>query len=97
MSSGRQKKFHRHFQQVDADERVINCMYSAKFYSKQYTIRVRVLFKFSDFSCALVSDILLQGHLYITDNYFAFYSNVFGFVTKVNDLILLYRSTMSNC
>lgn len=60
LSSGRQKKFHRHFQQVDADERVINY-----------------------FSCALVSDILLQGHLYITDNYFAFYSNVFGFVTKL--------------
>lgn len=25
----------------------------------------------------------MQGHLYITDNYFAFYSNVFGFVTKL--------------
>lgn len=37
----------------------------------------------SDFSCALVSDILLQGHMYITANYFAFYSNVFGFVTKL--------------
>lgn len=36
-----------------------------------------------DFSCALVADILLQGHLYITENYFAFYSNVFGYVTKV--------------
>ncbi|KAG4076127.1 hypothetical protein HA402_011473 [Bradysia odoriphaga] len=60
LSSGRQKKFHRHFLQVDADEHVINY-----------------------FSCALVSDILLQGHLYITDNYFAFYSNVFGFVTKL--------------
>uniref|UniRef100_A0A1L8E1B3 GRAM domain-containing protein n=2 Tax=Nyssomyia neivai TaxID=330878 RepID=A0A1L8E1B3_9DIPT len=60
LSSSRQKKFHRHFQQVSTDERVINY-----------------------FSCALVSDILLQGHLYITDNYFAFYSNVFGFVTKL--------------
>ncbi|XP_055677788.1 uncharacterized protein LOC129786659 isoform X2 [Lutzomyia longipalpis] len=60
LSSSRQKKFHRHFQQVSAEERVINY-----------------------FSCALVSDILLQGHLYITDNYFAFYSNVFGFVTKL--------------
>ncbi|KAJ6634735.1 Protein Aster-B, partial [Pseudolycoriella hygida] len=59
-SSGRQKKFHRHFQQVDAEERVINY-----------------------FSCALVGDILLQGHLYITQNYFAFYSNVFGYVTKL--------------
>ncbi|XP_063698152.1 GRAM domain-containing protein 2B-like isoform X2 [Culicoides brevitarsis] len=35
------------------------------------------------FSCALVADILLQGHLYITENYFAFYSNVFGYVTKL--------------
>ncbi|XP_078047911.1 uncharacterized protein LOC144475670 isoform X2 [Augochlora pura] len=35
------------------------------------------------YSCALVSDILLQGYLYITPNYFAFYSNVFGYVTKL--------------
>ncbi|XP_034943921.1 GRAM domain-containing protein 2A-like isoform X4 [Chelonus insularis] len=35
------------------------------------------------YSCALVGDILLQGHLYITSNYFAFYSNVFGYVTKL--------------
>lgn len=26
---------------------------------------------------------MLQGHLYITNNYFAFYSNVFGFITKL--------------
>lgn len=38
---------------------------------------------FADYSCALVGDILLQGFLYITENYFAFYSNVFGYVTKV--------------
>lgn len=30
-----------------------------------------------------MGDILLQGHLYITKNYFAFYSNVFGYVTKL--------------
>lgn len=41
-----------------------------------------------DFSCALVADILLQGHLYITENYFAFYSNVFGYVTKVCQVCL---------
>lgn len=57
--SSRQKKFSRHFIQVE-DEKVLNY-----------------------FSCALVSDILLQGHLYITQNYFAFYSNVFGYVTKL--------------
>ncbi|XP_003707215.2 uncharacterized protein LOC100883044 isoform X1 [Megachile rotundata] len=59
-SSARQKKFHRHFSQVAADERVLNY-----------------------YSCALVGDILLQGYLYITPNYFAFYSNVFGYVTKL--------------
>lgn len=35
------------------------------------------------FSCALVSDILLQGHLFITKNYFAFYSNIFGHKTQL--------------
>ena len=40
---------------------------------------------FIGYSCALVSDILLQGHLYLTENYFAFYSNVFGYVTKVKE------------
>ncbi|KAK0178003.1 hypothetical protein PV328_001990 [Microctonus aethiopoides] len=35
------------------------------------------------YSCALVGNMLLQGHLYITPNYFAFYSNVFGYVTKL--------------
>lgn len=41
------------------------------------------MFFFLDYSCALIADILLQGHLYITKNYFAFYSNVFGYVTKL--------------
>ncbi|KAF8768104.1 Protein Aster-A like protein [Argiope bruennichi] len=35
------------------------------------------------FSCALVSDILLQGHLFITKNHFAFYSNIFGHKTQI--------------
>ncbi|XP_021920117.1 GRAM domain-containing protein 2A-like isoform X3 [Zootermopsis nevadensis] len=59
-SKSRQKKFHRHFKQVAAEEHVLNY-----------------------YSCALVGDILLQGHLYITKNYFGFYSNVFGYVTKL--------------
>ena len=37
------------------------------------------------YSCALMSDILLQGHLYVTENYIAFHSNVFGYVTRVID------------
>ncbi|XP_076305252.1 uncharacterized protein LOC143222526 isoform X3 [Tachypleus tridentatus] len=34
------------------------------------------------YHCALVSDILLQGFLYLSKNYFAFYSNIFGYKTK---------------
>ncbi|RWS10854.1 uncharacterized protein B4U79_04497 [Dinothrombium tinctorium] len=43
-----------------------------------------MFFNFADFSCALLADILLQGYLYISDNYFGFYSNIFGYKTKVN-------------
>jgi len=35
------------------------------------------------YSCALVGDILLQGHLYVTENYLGFHSNVFGYVTRI--------------
>lgn len=35
------------------------------------------------FSCALIADILLQGHLFVSENFFSFYSNVFGYVTKL--------------
>ncbi|CAG5100482.1 Similar to GRAMD1B: Protein Aster-B (Homo sapiens) [Cotesia congregata] len=66
-SSARQKKFHRHFTQ------------SSKFHD-QVGPDERVI---NYYSCALVADILLQGHLYITSNYFAFHSNVFGYVTKL--------------
>ncbi|KAL1506176.1 hypothetical protein ABEB36_005584 [Hypothenemus hampei] len=59
-SKARQKKFLRHFPNVEEDEKVLN-----------------------HYSCALIGDILLQGHLYITKKYFAFYSNVFGYVTKL--------------
>eukprot|EP00090_Calanus_glacialis_P023513 TRINITY_DN36322_c0_g1_i1.p1 TRINITY_DN36322_c0_g1~~TRINITY_DN36322_c0_g1_i1.p1 ORF type:complete len:405 (-),score=100.75 TRINITY_DN36322_c0_g1_i1:75-1235(-) len=38
---------------------------------------------FERISCALVGDILLQGHLYVTENYLAFHSNVFGYVTRI--------------
>lgn len=89
VSSSRQKKFHRHFQQVSSDEPVLNCnchvfiLLRFSFFLQQLKSFVVFFFRLLDFSCALVSDILLQGYLYITENYFAFYSNVFGYVTKL--------------
>ena len=38
---------------------------------------------FAGYACALIGDILLQGHLYVTDNYLGFHSNVFGYITRV--------------
>lgn len=93
LSSSRQKKFHRHFQQVSTDEHVINCKL-LRDSEKKFSFN-KSFFILIDFSCALVSDILLQGHLYITDNYFAFYSNVFGFVTKVSNFLFLFYSNLT--
>jgi len=39
----------------------------------------------ADHCCALVIDILLQGHLYITKHYFGFCSNSFLYVTEVRN------------
>lgn len=58
-----------------------------QFHSRLPQILINLSYFYSSlgYSCALVSDILLQGHLYITENYFAFHSNVFGYVTKVRE------------
>jgi hypothetical protein len=40
-----------------------------------------------DFNCALQENILLQGHMYLFLHHICFYSNIFGYETKViNDL-----------
>ncbi|PVV02940.1 hypothetical protein BB560_002595 [Smittium megazygosporum] len=36
-----------------------------------------------DYGCALQRDILIHGRIYITENYICFYSNIFGWVTKL--------------
>ncbi|KAL0079461.1 GRAM domain-containing protein [Phycomyces blakesleeanus] len=36
-----------------------------------------------DYKCALQKDILLQGHLYITENHICFNANIFGWVTNL--------------
>ena len=42
-------------------------------------IIIRYLYFFiADFSCAFMGDILLQGHLYVSQNWFCFYSRIRG-------------------
>ncbi|KAI7866974.1 GRAM domain-containing protein [Spinellus fusiger] len=36
-----------------------------------------------NYKCALQKDILLQGHVYITENHVCFYANIFGWVTNL--------------
>ncbi|XP_063588947.1 uncharacterized protein LOC134766121 [Penaeus indicus] len=38
----------------------------------------------TDYSCALQKDILVHGRLYVTPNYFSFYSKIFGWETFVS-------------
>ena len=52
-------------------------------YPTMHSNAARILYLVAAFSCALVSDILLQGRLYVTSHHFAFYSNLFGHVTRV--------------
>ena len=40
------------------------------------------------YSCALVEDILIQGYLYISENYFAFYSNLIVYKTQVRHKVV---------
>lgn len=54
----------------------------SKFYSRFKTIDKHELI-IKSYSCAFVGDILLQGRLYITANHFAFYSKLFGHVTRI--------------
>lgn len=38
----------------------------------------------TDYSCALQRDILLQGRLYLSENWICFYSNIFRWETLVS-------------
>ncbi|XP_068693641.1 GRAM domain-containing protein 2B-like isoform X3 [Montipora foliosa] len=40
-------------------------------------------FPINDFSCALSREILLQGRIYVSQGWFCFYSNIFGWETQV--------------
>lgn len=40
-------------------------------------------FPINDFSCALSREILLQGRIYVSQEWFCFYSNIFGWETQV--------------
>lgn len=42
------------------------------------------LFDFADYSCALQKDILLQGRIYLSENWLCFYSNIFRWETTVS-------------
>lgn len=73
----RQKKFCKYFKELQG-EFVTESKKGSKF------LVLNIYFFLLGIACAFVGDILLQGHLYVTDNYLAFHSNVFGYVTKVD-------------
>ena len=44
---------------------------------------LRLPYSATDYSCALQRDILLQGRLYLSENWICFYSNIFRWETLV--------------
>ena len=73
----RQKKFCKYFKELQGE-------FVTESKLKLWRNSDDLLFVPLGIACAFVGDILLQGHLYVTDNYLAFHSNVFGYVTKVD-------------
>lgn len=49
---------------------------------------------YTDYSCALQRDILLQGRLYLSENWICFYSNIFRWETLVKTLNLGWCGTV---
>ena len=78
----RQKKFAKNFKGLPVEETV---------HKSNYCCFVTLVTKLNmiGYACALVGDILLQGHLYVTENYLGFHSNVFGYVTRVCFVIII--------
>jgi hypothetical protein len=54
-----------------------------------------------DYSCALQRDILLQGRIYVTQNYLCFYANIFRWETLVRILPIehwyIFNVLIANC
>ncbi|KAJ2725949.1 hypothetical protein GGI07_000877 [Coemansia sp. Benny D115] len=69
---------------IDADNE-LNAVYlrrNADFHMLFRAIPINELL-LDDYGCALQRDILVQGRLYLTENYVCFYSNIFGWVTNL--------------
>lgn len=56
---------------------------------------IQVFVFFPDYSCALQKDILVHGRLYVTPNYFCFYSKIFGWETFVSVMDVYF--VLSSC
>lgn len=61
---------------------ITNVLLQHSFHDRSNTCASRLLCV-SDYSCALQRDILLQGRLYLSENWICFYSNIFRWETLV--------------
>lgn len=72
------EEFHALFKSVPVSDMLIQ----GKFvYRNQMTMNTDL--SIIDYKCALQKDILLQGHLYVSEHHVCFKSNIFGWVTNV--------------
>ena len=73
------EEIHRIFNELPDDEKLIDG-------TIVYTYMIIIFTCSTDYSCALQREILLQGRLYITQNWLCFYANIFTWVTLVSTI-----------
>ncbi|OLY83838.1 putative membrane protein [Smittium mucronatum] len=67
---------------ISSEVNSINLKKNANFHLLFRNIPINELL-LEDYVCAFQKDILIQGRLYVTNNYIGFYSNIFGWVTNL--------------
>lgn len=81
------EEFHALFKSVQENDMLIQGkqhQQKSLYHEKQAIHQSNFIFIIIDYKCALQKDILLQGHLFISEHHVCFKSNIFGWVTNVN-------------
>lgn len=76
----RRHLFHSLFDSVPLDERLLQGML---FIYLTIWPHVSLTMKLLVYRCALQKDILVQGHMYVSEHHVCFKANIFGWITRV--------------
>lgn len=78
----RRHLFHSLFDSVPLDERLLQGTIIFYIYVTSY-LTTRITHNEAVYRCALQKDILVQGHMYVSEHHVCFKANIFGWITRV--------------